>query len=229
MNRYLFLCLYLLFFSYLPSFSQGFNQQDNLNRGAAAGMGMVQTYDNRYEGVRGTPNVETEFQKGEVVFKTGKVFDIDFLNYNAFENQLLYKKDVNSPILLITNDMVSEFSIGNRKFISIESSESNNELFYEQMWSNKELFLLRLNVKKLEKADYQGAYSANKKFDEFYDKNEYYLFSNNELTSIKLNKKSVTQSFGSFFPGLEDYIKKNKVDVKNVDELVVMLNKLNNS
>jgi len=79
--------------------------------------------------------------------------------------------------------------------------------------------------KEFVRANYEGGYSADRKYDEFADKSDLYFSMQNDekLYKVKKSKKQMLEAF----PGLEDeissYIKAEKLNLKVEEDLVKLL------
>jgi len=69
---------------------QGYEAKENLRElGSTDGTGTVQTFDNRYEGVKGTPYVFEQFRQGEVfLYKAKKSKKQMLAAFPGQENQI---------------------------------------------------------------------------------------------------------------------------------------------
>ncbi len=68
----------------------GYEAKENLRElGSVSGTGNVQTFDNRYEGTKGTPYVFEAWSQGEIFLKSKKKVLVKELNYNCYDNELV--------------------------------------------------------------------------------------------------------------------------------------------
>ena len=79
--------------------------------------------------------------------------------------------------------------------------------------------------KEFVRANYEGGYSADRKYDEFADKSDLYISRQNDekFYKVKKSKKQILEAF----PGTEDeissYIKAEKLDLKDEEDVIKLL------
>ena len=96
-------------------------------------------------------------------------------------------------------------------------------IFMEVLYNEKSILYKRY-YKEFREADYGGAYSQDRRYDEYHDRQSYYIkTADNELQMIKPNKKSVIEIMKDKSEELEKYIKKEKPDLKTDDGLVQLI------
>ena len=85
--------------------------------------------------------------------------------------------------------------------------------------------MYKLYGKEFVRANYEGGYSADRKYDEFADKSSLYMSTQDDPAPAKV-KKSKKQILAAF-PGAEDemsaYIKAEKLDLKKEADLIRLL------
>ena len=103
--------------------------------------------------------------------------------------------------------------------------KEDSEIIFAQVLYNKGSLVYKVFQKDFVKANYEGGYSADRKYDEFVDKYDLFFMKEGELILYKA-KKSKKQML-SAFPGKEkeisSFIKSNKLDLKEEDALVSLL------
>lgn len=200
--------------------AQNIGAQDNVNR-VSAGMGIVQTFDKRYEGVKGSPVIFEAFLPGTVVIGEETIASV-LLNFDAYNNEILYKTCVDCLYKILDNARVSSFIVNDkllqRKFVVRPNDKKLFEV-REVMYEGK-LQYYRLHKVILEKADYQGAYSANQKYDEFKHDQLYFYSSDTNSIPLKMKKKNLKEAFPKKSKSLDEFIKQNKIDFNNDLQLV---------
>lgn len=216
-----FLCS--LLFSSLMTYSalaQNVGAQDNVNR-VSAGMGVIQTFDKRYEGIKGSPVIFENFLPGIVIIGEETMASV-LLNFDAYNNEILYKTCTECPYKIADNARVKSFTVNDkllqRKFIVKPIDKKSFEV-REVMHEGKFQYY-RLHKVVLNKADYQGAYSANQKYDEFVQEQLYFYSPGTQSVSLKLKTKNLKQSFPEKAQAIDTFIKENKIDFKNDQHLI---------
>jgi hypothetical protein len=198
--------------------AQEINQQDNLNR-LSADVGVVQTFDNRYEGVKGSPTLFEDFIPGKVRVHDGNGYAV-LLNFDAFNKQILLKRNNEAGFRVLDLSKVVSFTFmtgtGNRDFVVVKVQ--NNEFEVREILYEGKITFYRIHKVILEKADYQGAYSSNRKYDEFVHESDYFSLNNGKTTPFKLKIRSLEKSF----PGapIDKFLKENKLDFSNDTDLI---------
>ena len=211
------------------SVPQGYEAKENLRElGSMDGTGNVRTFDNRYEGVKGTPYVFEEFHPGEVYLKTKNKVAVQDLNYNCFENELVYLDPATKVIRVMNRFQVDLFTMrdGDRvlTFVPVKLGEDEETIFAEVLY-NKGSIVYKVYGKEWLKANYEGGYSADRRYDQFVDKYDLYFMKKggNMLYKAKKSKKQVIAAFPDHEKEISSYIKSNKLDLKEDSSLVKLL------
>ncbi len=208
---------------------EGYEAKENLRElGSTDGTGTVQTFDNRYEGVKGTPYVFEQFRQGEVFLKSKKKVVIKELNYNCMENEIVYLDPATKVTRLMNRFKVDLFMLHDGtemiSFVPVKLEEDAETIFAQVLY-NKGSLVYKVYEKEWVKANYEGGYSADRKYDEFVDKYSLYFMKEGDKALYKA-KKSKKQMLAAF-PGQENeissFIKSNKLDLKNEESLVKLL------
>jgi len=211
------------------SVPEDYEAKENLRElGSMDGTGNVQTFDNRYKGVKGTPYVFEEFHPGEVYLKTKNKVAVQDLNYNCFENEIVYMDPATKVIRLMNRFQVDLFTIrdGDRvlTFVPVKLGDDEQTIFAEVLY-NKGSDVYKVYGKEWLKANYEGGYSADRRYDEFVDKYDLYFIKEGEnmLYKAKKSKKQVIAAFPDHEKEISSYIKSNKLDLKEDSSLVKLL------
>ena len=190
----------------------------------------IMTYDNRYEGVKGTYTFLEEFMPGTVELKKGKFTDV-LINYDAYTDNLLAKNDKINETVQMRKDMVINFVL--KKASGVEytfSKESINGVPTFLLNLVQDTISLYCRIRKtIVKADLGGAYNTSeKKFDEFVTENTFYVFNGSgDLREIQKSKKGILQAFPEFNDQLSAYLKQNKIDFKSLDHMKLLIKYVN--
>jgi hypothetical protein len=196
--------------------------------GSLSGTGHVKTFDNRYEGTKGTPYVFEQWTPGEVFLKDKKRIIIQEMNYNCYDNEVAYLDPSSKAVMLINKFTVDLFYLKSGEdtlvFVPVQLEEDKGPVFTQLLYKG-ESTLYKLYGKEFVRANYEGGYSADRKYDEFADKSSLYMSTSDDPALIKL-KKSKKQILTAF-PDAEDemsaYIKAEKLDLKNEADLIRLL------
>jgi len=208
---------------------EGYEAKENLRElGSLSGTGSVKTFDNRYEGTKGTPYVFETWFPGEIYLKSKKKVLVKEMNYNCYDNELVFMDPATSVIRLINRYTVDFYYILNGNdtllFVPIEP-ENDGEFLFAQVLYKGGSMVYKHYQKEFVRANYEGGYSADRKYDQFADKSTLYISRQNDemYYKVKKSKKQILEAF----PGVEDeissYIKAEKIDLKDEKDVVKLL------
>ena len=183
---------------------------------------LVRTYDNRYEGVKGTPYFFDEWNKA-TISASNKVFQNVEVRYNVYENNLQYRNSQGEAIIF-EPFRVDSFSLKNsmtnqeytfKKYPVLASQDVRLAgRFLAVLYEGEKTQLLMLPEKIFKKANYQGAYSTGNKYDELYDDNSFYFVGpDQKLSKIKLNKKNLLRALSNKQDAVQRYASSNNLDL----------------
>jgi hypothetical protein len=204
-----------------PSAPTGFDANANL---ANATNSMFRSFDNRYSGVKGQATVFEDFVYGNVNMKNGERAEGQELNYDAMTNELIVRSRIYRRVLAVRSDLVESFELinadGDTLFFKKVTEKGFCQVIYE---GNIKVYLKY--VKQIAKANHGGAYNANARtYDEFVDANVFMISKNGEpLEEIRGTRKAFEAKFPEKSEAIRKYVKENKPDLKNPNELVPFL------
>lgn len=217
------LIVFVILISSSPVISQTLQNSEAGNQNIVAldgnGTNLVQGFDARYEGVKGSPYFSEDWIKGSVYLTNEKFHDVS-LKYNVHENMILAKSL--GRVISLQLNKVDSFDIGKgaemTRFVKVSSETLDG--FMEKIFSNQEIMILRQHKKKFIKANYQGAFAGGNEYDEFKNNYRYYYYHNGSLKEYKNNSKGISEIPNT--PGKKEIgamIKKNNVDFNSVQDL----------
>ncbi len=164
----------------------------------------ITAFDNRYEGVKGTPFWFDDWSMGSVLYDN--IFfskELEY-RYDVIKNDL-HIKFRSGEVRIPDNFHILQFSLKDKlgKTHFFDHAVIPNERvdqFYEVMYSGKQTQLLKLVKKELRKADYKGAYSPDQRADEFTSKTKYFLRSTATGTPqpVKIKRKALIAAFPTY-------------------------------
>lgn len=211
----------------------GYAAEDNYRTlGSPVTNETVRTFDNRYQGVKGSPFLNVEWVRGRVILRDSSQVQELMVRFNAKENELHYLNQ-HSKEMIAEKSALAGFVIftGNtsRIFTLLPPSDPDKAKYYEQL-SGGRVSLLELHSKEFLKADYQGGYSANRPYDEFIDKSALYWFAEgmSKPEKLKTGYKNVMKCFPDMHGELDAYIKEKGIRL-NVREGIIEVFKLYNT
>lgn len=184
-------------------------------------------FDDRYEGVKGTPLLYDDWMEGNLFLKDNRWVRNIKMNLDIHDGFLYILTPENGQIFTLSNEEINEvhlFSEGETILFQKFSPEQfdkkiDPEILFEVL-AQGEYFFLKLSKKLFRKADFQGAYSADRRYDEFIPDSTYYLTNQNgKFEKIKLNKKSLTKIFPDQKTKIQEIVKNN--NLSDGEELVI--------
>lgn len=207
----------------------GYEAKENLRElGSLSGTGSVQTFDNRYEGTKGTPYVYESWFPGEIFVKSKKKVVVRELNYNCYDNELAYLDPSTKAVMLINRYTVDFFYFldGNDTllFVPIEP-ENDGESIFARVLYNGESMVYKRYEKEFVKANYEGGYSADRKYDEFADKSSLYFSKHDDkhFYKVRKSKKQILEAFPDAKDDISGFIKAEKLNLKSEEDVVKLL------
>jgi len=211
------------------SIPEGYEAKENLRElGSVDGTGSVRTFDTRYEGVKGTPYVFEEFKAGEVFLKSKEKVAIKALNYNCVDNEIVYLDPATQVTRILNKYQVDLFTMqdGDRTgtFVPVKLEEDAETIFAELLYNEASL-VYKVYYKDWLEANYEGGYSADRRYDQFVDKYDLYLLKQGENTlyRVRQSKKLLKEAFPEQEKQLSAFIKSNNLDLKEEESLVKMM------
>jgi hypothetical protein len=184
---------------------RGLSAEENLK--AINGLGPYSVggigFDTRYEGVKGTPRLTDTLLPSFIRLK-GQDFYIELLSdIDLVQNSVLYLHPKTKKMFSIPADMVSELIIktddkellfrttGGRTF----EKEMKPERFCQILKDGNYQFI-RIPGKQFVQADYKGAYSADRRYDEYVPVSKYYILCQDSVFhQLQLSKKSLAKLY----------------------------------
>ncbi len=203
---------------------------------------MINTFDFRYEGVKGTPYLYEDWQKGYVNFKNKKEEEAKTfkMNINLYEHTLfvvLYNGTVGtlpSQHIEDVNFIIEENGEATeRKFIPLPRKQVEGlkvpGLGFYQIVHKGEYLLLKNYRKIFQEADYKGAYSTDVRYDEYKDEKKYF-FSKDGTTfeKLKLKSKNLEKALPKHASDIKKTIKEKKLNLSNDEDVKTLLITLEN-
>jgi hypothetical protein len=186
-------------------------------------------FDTRYEGIKGSPRLNDTLCTSILKIKGQKDYfeletDIDLVS-----NSLIFSYPRGSKLQSIPSNMVTEVIITNKgkDFLyrteegnKFDKSEKDNK-FYQVLTDTPYLFI-KMPVKTFTNADFKGAYSIDRRYDEYSTILRYYVMTPDKVYhKIQLTRKSLAK----VFPAKKDFINKFPDDASyaNDEELIMAI------
>lgn len=213
--------------------SSGNDSQENIFKigGSGAATGVVRQFDNRYEGVKGSPFYLDDWVKGAVIMQNGQKAENIQLKFNAYENELLMHQS-NTRIVYIPKEQINSFSLlnpGTNREVIFQNlphhKKADQKHFYKLLFKGT-VSLYQDIIVVFEKADYQGGYSNDKTFDEFKTYSHYYYKSepDSEFHKLKTTSSSISKAFPGHSAEIKKFIDREDINLKNEKDIVKVFN-----
>jgi len=171
----------------------------NLSPYSPGGVG----FDTRYQGVKGSPRMlDTLLPSFLRIGGREDYFEL-LADLDLVSNSLIYEHPKTKKLFAVPLDVVSEVIINkDGKELVFRSTmgkrfdrELREQKFY-QVLNDGEFQFIKIPVKTFIQANYKGAYSPDRPYDEFRSDAKYYLLnSDGVFCQIQLNKKSVAKIY----------------------------------
>lgn len=186
-------------------YQRGLSAEENLK--AIAGLGPYSPggigFDNRYEGVKGSPRM-LDTLLPSFLRLNGQDYYIELKSDIDLENNaLIYMNPSSKKLLTVPIDFISELLIikdGNELLFRTTYGKSfekeiKPQRFYQVLNDGRYQFI-KVPFRIFVQADYKGAYSTDRRYDEYQSKDKYYLLGSDSIFhQIQLNKKSVSKLY----------------------------------
>lgn len=215
---------------------------DNLNQIGNAGNSAENmtpgfAYDNRYEGIKGSPYWFEDWGVGKVDFIGFKSYENVLIKYDVVNQKVVLKLGTDSLEYIVEPEIIERFysthlGTENRfvkfdKFLFEKPKDKNK--FYRVV-HNGEITVIHEVTKYLKKADFQGAYASGETYDEFIKKEAYFiLLPNGKFKDIILKENSVAKGLPASKTKLfKAYFEENNIKLKTEQSLRLALDYVEN-
>lgn len=224
----LFFVLTSVVFAQLDVDIQGLNDVSPYNRGTKG-------FDLRYEGVKGTP----------LLFEDWQVAKIQLANRDTFSASAKINIDLEQNVLLLQwkDGKVGQISLSKIKAFQTEDKDgthswqlmtekevegtTNSQLKVYETLSAGKFTLLKSVKKSFKKANFKEAYSIGNRFDEYIMQVDYWLREEQKpYQEIKLKRKALEEALPRQTSRIESVLKKQKLNLGDEKEMVVLLKAL---
>jgi hypothetical protein len=193
----------------------------------------VQTFDNRYEGVKGTPFVFDDWSNGTIILKdSSKVTDQLLYKFDLTLNELWVKLPTGQQRILYNSEFLAFelYRPDGKKYIfkKVKLPESvNNNHFAHILFEGKNVTLVKNTKKVFRKSNLEdkGLVTVGNAYDWFEEQHEYFIKMNGKSTEkIKLKKGDIMEKWPkSLEKQIEQYCKSNDIGGKLTDEEAIKL------
>ncbi|MCD4711204.1 MAG: hypothetical protein K8R52_10180 [Bacteroidales bacterium] len=186
------------------------------------------TFDNRYDGVKGTPFIFKDYQRAILFAPNTPPIEVDYLNFDRYSRELCYKSSATENALQLNKYLVDSFYVFNPKdtlrFLRLPLESSSDYVFMECLYGGKDKLYLD-HGKSFNSSDYVNPYSSDRRYDEFKEMPAFYLQfeQKGDLFKVKKNKKQFASLFGPYSEQISAYIKTQKTSLKSRADLISLM------
>lgn len=179
-------------------------------------------YNTGYTNLTGTPYFSNQWNKGIVKFKNGKTYKDIKIKYDQIADKLVFE---NEGKALYFTDPIIEFkfnSITNNKEESyhFKNGFNSDPLSFYQVLDEDKISLLKKDRKIIvDKTPFNSA-TAIKTIE---PQIKYYLYYNDQLKNIKMNKKSILTILVDKKDQLEAFFNKENIDFIQEEDLIKII------
>lgn len=199
----------------------------------------VRSVDLRYEGVKGTPMLNNDWQTGAFRLHDNEEFSQELQVQLDLVNQLLYFSLSNGFTGSLPTAKVAELRLytGEDTFrlfrvypeAEVEGTNDPKLKYYEVLFDGP-FSLLQYHFKYFREADFKGAYSADRRYDEYVDQHVLWLREGDQpFEKIKLKKKAILDALPSYQQEAQKVMKAQKITLREEADLVRLLEALTNN
>jgi len=216
-------------------YQTGIVAQQNLN--AVAGLKPYSDgalgFDNRYEGIKGTPRMFDTLLPSYLLLNDNDIYIKLDADLDMTGNAVLYIDPKTKTLFELPAESVKELIIENRgnELVFRSTAGLNFEKplkdvrLYQALYEGAVLFI-KVPEKKFLEADYKGPYSADRRYDEYLDVTKYYIaLSDGLFHEVQLSRNSLIK----LFPDKKELINSSlsrKTSENNEDLVISLLEKL---
>jgi hypothetical protein len=194
---------------------------------------VISTFDDRYQGVKGSPLVFEDWTEGYVLFNDKpeeeevKTFK---MNIDMYQN-ILYVTLYNGAIGTLPSKHVSSVHFKTKDgeeqvfkpFIrkEVEGSNFPGRSYYEVIHQGN-ILLLKHHRKIFKEADYKGAYNTDVRYDEYQNEKRYFIsFDGQIFEKIKLKSKYLEKAMPKY--DIKALSKKEKLNLSKEEDIKKLL------
>jgi hypothetical protein len=181
-------------------------------------------YGASFAGAKGTPLLYEKFHTGNFYYNNKTYLENLKLNYNCYTDELLFFNE-NQTWIANTQD-IDYFAItGNDNdtillFKQVFLLAEKGRVFMQVLYQGESTFFKRYRKQFLE-ADFYKPYGQGRQVDEYNDYSEYYVKADGrDVSLLKPKKSSVLEIFNDKSDLIGNYIKKEKINLKDEADLI---------
>ena len=174
----------------------------------------------------GTPYVFEDFMPGYVYFSDSTRSTERMMNYDCYNNEAHYLDGENT--FFLDTGMIDhlEFRIDENTssiFKKVYLEGKSHPVFLNILYDEKSTLYKRY-YKEFRESDVGRAYGGSQRYDEYIDRSDYYItFNGEDIQPFRPRKKNILKLMVTSGKQIEDFLKKEKIDLKSESDLVRLL------
>lgn len=198
----------------------------------AAGAGNSVLRETTYTQIDGSPYYFKDWKMGAITDVNGKTTDKIMLRYDMYRDEILYLQD--GKTMAVLQDFARSFSFVNvneetnaietilfKNGFTIDGYTKKNYFFV--IYDGKVDYLKKFKTSYLEET--VNNFGTNEQIKKFtHSEQEFFIAADNTATPIK-NRKEILSLLGNHADAIKAFIKSNKLNVKNDNDLAKVLAK----
>ena len=186
----------------------------------------ITSFDDRYRGVKGTPFLFDNWNEGSLrmryVDNQISVVDEVKIKMNV-HNTHIFANPKGSNQVLELNRAVDQISLYlDKDTMHYQIMRIDDQKRITEIMVQAKINLIKVHYKEFKKADYTGAYSTGKTYDEYRTENSYYVQYFEELHKVKNSRKFWIGLFPGWGDKIKEYYKNNST--KGEEFIIGMVN-----
>lgn len=193
----------------------------------------ARTIDLRYQGVKGSPLLFEDWKNAGLQLAGQEGFGDDVkINIDGQKNLLYFELPGNySGTIPAEKLQAVKVKIGPGEYqlyevwssLEVENTKEDELKYYQSLYDGKSK-LLKLDYRFFVKADYEGPYSADRRYDEYVVGTSYWLKEDGgNFQKVKFKRKSVEQALPSYADKIQKLMKQHKIILTTEESLVRLL------
>jgi hypothetical protein len=168
---------------------------------------------------------------GEIHSLTGEVFRVKNLNLNLktnqFEAQIIDETTKDEKFYVFDSENIASVKIFNDNFVKYMNPKTNKTCFMEELAVADKVKILKYSSVRIKDATVNALTQQVETNAKYLKDGIYFKAEDNTVTAFKPKKKSVVTLFPNKSSEVSDYIKGNKLNVKDENDLVKVFNYYN--
>lgn len=186
--------------------------------------GVVRTFNNSYQGVKGSPYLNRGWYPGIMILESGDTISNQGINYDAYHDEVNYLNRLDNAPLFLPGKKIRAFYInseeyGLQRFERREFQHKNKDQsgFFQILVQEEGFEIIRRYRTVFFQNQASGPYKM-KLHDEFSPVNQYYMIKSGEVILLPKKPGALAKKLGIPSKPMFDLVYKNELDLKKHDD-----------